>query len=140
MNQLPRILVTALIFLAASCVDPNPNPIPRVPVNFYINPDEVTYLNLNIIGGHEYLTGGVNGIVVYRLGNWEFTAFDRACSHDWDDPESRLWVEDDGITLRCQKCESLFKILDGDVITGPAKYPLRQYYTRYDGVRLRVYS
>ena len=125
--------------LAANC-GKYEHPIPKVRVDFYIYPDEVTYLNLNYIGGHEYLTGGVSGVVVYRLGNWEFTAFDRACPHDWDEDDSWIWVEPDGITLKCQKCNSLFKILDGAVISGPSKYPLKQYYTRYDGIRLRVHS
>ena len=111
-----------------------------MPVNFTIYPNEVTYLNLNYPGGHEYLTGGVNGIVVFNIDGWSFSAFDRACPHDWDDPDSWIWVEDDGITLKCQKCGSLFNILDGSVIIGPSTYPLKQYYTKYDGWKLRVHS
>jgi nitrite reductase/ring-hydroxylating ferredoxin subunit len=126
--------------LTASCGGYDNPGFPRVTVNFYVRPDEVSCLNLNYIGGHEYFTGGVDGIVVYRLGNWEFTAFDRACPYDWDTEGSWIWVEPDGITLKCQKCESLFNILDGGVITGPSKYSLKQYYTNYDGMRLRVHS
>jgi nitrite reductase/ring-hydroxylating ferredoxin subunit len=139
LNLKSFILLGLFCCLGASC-DRNDNPIPKVPVNFYINPNDVLYLNLNYIGGHEYFTGGVSGVVVYRLGDWEFTAFDRACPHDWDEDDSWIWVEPDGITLRCQKCQSLFNILDGGLITGPSKYPLRQYYTRFDGMRLRVHS
>jgi nitrite reductase/ring-hydroxylating ferredoxin subunit len=111
-----------------------------VRVDFYIYPNDVTYLNLNYPGGSEYLTGGVSGIIVFNIDGWSFSAFDRACPHDWDDPESWLLVEPDGITIKCQKCGSLFNILDGSVITGPSKYRLRQYYTKYDGVRLYVSS
>jgi nitrite reductase/ring-hydroxylating ferredoxin subunit len=126
--------------LVISCEKPY-NPIPQVYVNFYVYPNDVFYINLNYYGGHEYFTGGVNGVVVYRLGEWEFTAFDRACPYDWDDPEEpKVAVEDDGITLRCEKCKSLFNILDGGVITGPATYPLKQYYSKYDGMRLRVHN
>jgi len=139
LNLKSFILLGLFCCLGASCYR-NDNPIPKVPVNFYINPNDVLYLNLNYIGGHEYFTGGVSGVVVYRLGDWEFTAFDRACPHDWDEDDSWIWVEPDGITLRCQKCQSLFNILDGGLITGPSKYPLRQYYTRFDGMRLRVHS
>ena len=110
-------------------------------VDFPVYPNDVMYVDLNYYGGHMYFTGGVNGIVVYRLGEWEFTAFDRACPHDWDDPdEPRVVVEEDGITLRCEKCQTLYNILNGSVITGPSRYPLRQYYTRFDGVRLTVRS
>jgi nitrite reductase/ring-hydroxylating ferredoxin subunit len=109
-------------------------------VNFPIYPNDVSYLDLNYIGGHMYLTGGVNGIVVYRIDQWSFSAFDRACPHDWDDAdEPRVSVEN-GITLKCPKCGSLYSILDGNVILGPSKYILKQYYTEYDGWSLRVHN
>jgi nitrite reductase/ring-hydroxylating ferredoxin subunit len=115
--------------------------MPKVPVNFTIYPNDATYLDLNYFGGHMYFTGGVNGIVVYRVNEYSFTAFDRACPYDWDDKsEPRVSVEDDGITLRCEKCGSMFGILDGGIIKGPAKYPLKQYKINYDGMRLRVHS
>ena len=139
MKQLARIFLGILLCLLIGC-GKNENPIPKVYVNFWIYPNDVSYLDLNYYGGHMYFTGGVSGIVVYRLGDWEFTAFDRACPYDWDHEDSWIWVEPDGITLRCQRCNSLFNILDGGVITGPAKFPLRQYYTKFDGMRLRVHS
>ncbi|MCL2167542.1 MAG: hypothetical protein FWH59_00270 [Lentimicrobiaceae bacterium] len=118
--------------------------MPKVYVNFSIYPNDVMYLDLNYDGGHMYFTGGVNrkGIVVYRIGElMGFSAFDRSCPYDWDDADApRVSVENDGITLRCEKCSTLYNILDGSVITGSSKYPLRQYYTEYDGVRLRVHS
>ena len=139
MRQSARIFLGFFLCLITGCGD-NVSPIPKVYVNFYIQPNSVSYIDLNYIGGHMYFTGGVNGVVVYRLGDWEFTAFDRACPHDWEDPEAYVIVEDDGITLRCRKCQSLFNILDGGVITGPSRYILRQYYTKFDGMRLRVHS
>jgi len=140
--SLKFIFFGIILCMAGSCGKPkNPIPKPNPPLNFYIYPNEVTYYDLNYYGGHMYFTGGVNGVVVYRLGEWEFTAFDRACPYDWDDSDApRVAVEDDGITLRCEKCKSLFNILDGGVISGPAEYPLRQYYTAFDGMRLRVRS
>jgi len=139
LKQVARFLFVLFFCLAANCGKEHPT-IPRVDVDFYIYPDEVSYLNLNYIGGHEYVTGGVSGIVVFRIDNWEFSAFDRACPHDWDEPDSWIWVEPDGITLKCQKCGSMFNILDGTVILGISKYPLKQYYTQYDGVKLRVHN
>ena len=132
--------ITLLFCILISCGDKHPT-LPNVPVNFYIYPNNIDYINLNYYGGHEYFTGGVNGIIVYRLGEWEFTAFDRACPHDWDDPTApRVSVEDDGITLRCERCTSLYNILDGGIISGPSKYTLKRYQTNYDGMRLRVHN
>ena len=87
-----------------------------------------------------YFTGGFQGVVVYRIGEWEFAAFDRACPYDWDHEDSWIWVEDNGIILRCERCGSQFNILDGGVVSGPSRFPLRRYYTKFDGMRLRVHS
>ena len=115
--------------------------LPGVQVSFTIFPNDVAYYELTLYGGHMYFTGGVNGVVVYRLNEWDFTAFDRACPFDWDDEEEpRVSVENDGITLKCEKCGSMFNILDGGVIKGPSRYALKRYYTNYDGMRLRIHS
>ena len=140
MKLIPRIILVLFFCLGASC-GKNPNPIPNVYVDFWIYPDDVMYVNLNYYGGHEEVTGGVNGIVVYRIDQNSFSAFDRACPYDWDDiDEPRVEVEKDGITLRCKKCKTMYNILDGGVISGPSKYPLKQYYTFYDGWRLRIHN
>jgi len=139
MKNIARIILAFIFCLGASC-GRNPNPIPNVYVDFWIYPDDVRYVNLNYYGGHEEVTGGVNGIVVYRIDQNSFSAFDRACPHDWDAPEEPRVVVEDGIFLRCELCNSLYNILDGSVISGPSKYPLKQYYTFYDGWRLRIHN
>ena len=128
------------LLLLMSCDDINHPTIPYKKVDFTIYPNDVMYYKLNTYGGYEYFTGGVNGIVVYRLDEWSFYAFDRACSYDWENPDSWMWVHPNGIMLIDSCCGSVFNILDGTVVSGPARYPLRQYYTRYDGWQLRVYN
>jgi hypothetical protein len=119
----------------------NDNPIPPVPVDFTIYPNEVIYLDLNYDGGHMYFTGGVNGIVVYRISEMlGFSAFDRACPYDWENKEAYLVVNESGIILECRQCGTLYNILDGSVIKGSSKYPLKQYYSKYDGMRLRIHN
>jgi len=141
MKHFFRIFLAVIFFFVLGCEGYKHPNIPNVSVNFWIYPNDVSYLDLNYYGGHMYFTGGVNGIVVYRLNDAEFRAFDRACPHDWDDEdEPRISVEPDGITLKCEKCGSIFNILDGGVITGPAEFTLKQYHTKYDGMRLRVHS
>ena len=138
-----RIIVVALLvsmLFIMSCDDINHPTIPYKKVDFIIYPNDVMYYKLNTYGGYEYFTGGVNGIVVYRLDEWSFYAFDRACSYDWENPDSWLWVHPNGIRLIDSGCGSVFNILDGSVVSGPARYELRQYYTRYDGWQLRVYN
>ena len=132
------ILTIAVLFVR--CGGYEHETIPNVRVNFTIYPDDVTYYNLNFIGGYEYFTGGVAGIIVYRIDMSTFIAFDRACPYDWEEPEAWLWVEESGLTICDQHCGSRFNILDGSVINGPARFPLKYYKTNYDGRRLRIHS
>ena len=114
--------------------------IPNVRVNFTIYPDNVNYYNLNYIGGHEYFTGGVAGIIVYRIDMTTFVAYDRACPHDWEDPKAWLVVDESGLLIVDEHCGSRFNILDGSIIDGPSQFNLKCYKTSYDGRRLRIYN
>jgi len=130
-----------LLFLPLffSCDVPD-NPIPRVHVDFIIYPNDAIYYNLNNYGGYEYLTGGVNGIIVYRLDEWTFFAYDRACPYDFEEHDSWLYVDEDGLRMVDSLCGSTYNILDGSVLSGPSRWPARKYNCRFDGMRLRVYS
>ncbi len=134
------IITFSILTLLAGCDYYNHPTIPNTSVDFTIYPNDAMYYRLNTYGGYEFFTGGVNGIIVYRLSEWDFVAFDRACSHDWTKHGSWLYVAPDGLRLVDSLCGSTFNILDGNVLGGPAIYPCRRYNTRYDGVRLRVYS
>lgn len=136
-------LFIALLFVSAVLLTGCPvpyNPVPNTHVDFTIYPNDVMYYKLNTYGGYEYFTGGVNGIVIYRLDEWTFLAYDRACPYDWEEPDSRLFVAPDGLRLVDSLCGSTYNILDGGVLSGPATYPARRYNTRYDGMKLRVYN
>lgn len=132
------LLIVAVFFSA--CEGYEHETIPNVKVNFTIYPDNVNYRGLNFVGGHEYLTGGVQGIIVYRVDSYTFVAYDRACPYDWEEDDSWLCVDESGILITDSLCGSLFNILDGSVISGPSKYHLKFYKTMYDGRRLRIYN
>ncbi len=134
------ILICLALPLLTCCDMYNHPTIPNASLDFVIYPNDVLYYKLNTYGGYEYFTGGVNGIIVYRLDEWTFFAYDRACSHDWWEQDSWLWVAPDGLRLVDSLCGSTYNILDGTVLTGPATYPCRKYNCRYDGARLRIYS
>ena len=134
------LLVVSLLVLFTSCKNTYHPTIPYKKVDFTIYPNDVMYYRLNTYGGYEYFTGGIGGVVVYRLDEWTFYAYDRSCSYDWEEGDSWVWVHPNCIMLIDSLCGSTYNILDGNVISGPAKWPLRSYYTRYDGVRLRVYN
>lgn len=140
-RQIVKLLfLIVMVLLCCGCKDIYHETIPYKHVDFTIYPNDPMYWRLNTYGGYEYFTGGVSGIVIYRLDEWNFYAYDRACSHDWEKVDSWIWVHPNGIMLVDSLCGSTFNILDGSVIYGPARLPLRQYYTVYDGAQLRVYS
>lgn len=141
MHRVQYICMWLLIaILYSGCGGYEHETIPTVKVNIMIYPDDITYAGLNYIGGHEYLTGGVAGIVVYRLDWTTFMAYDRACPYDWEDQDAWIKVDESGIILVDEHCTSRFSILDGAVIKGPAQYPLKFYKTTYDGKRLHIYN
>lgn len=134
-------ILICLILPLLVCCDKYRHPtIPYAHVDFFIYPNDAGYHRLNTSGGYEYFTGGVSGIIVYRLDNMTFYAYDRACPYDWEEAGSWLWVDPSGLLMVDSLCGSTFNILDGSVVKGPAIYPARKYNTRFDGMRLRVYS
>lgn len=129
-----------LLFFNSRCTPPAHQTIPYREVDFTIYPNSVQYADLTHYGGHVYLTGGVCGIVVYRVNETDFVAYDRACPYDWQDNATRLEVDESGLLLVHPDCGSTFNILDGSVIRGPAVYPLKRYRCYYDGFALRIYN
>lgn len=144
MKQWCHSLLLSLLFVVVTlffgCDGYKHATIPEVDVNFTIYPNDASYAALNHIGGYMYFTGGVAGIIVYRLDGGTFLAYDRACPYDWEDRDAWIIVESSGLTLTDEHCHSRFNILDGGVIDGPSQFPLKCYKTRYDGMILRVYN
>ncbi|MFZ4401820.1 MAG: hypothetical protein ACOYO1_17455 [Bacteroidales bacterium] len=120
-----------------SCSKDETATIPYVYVNFYIQPNSTLYQKLTTIGGWEYLTGGYNGIVVYRASQDEFVAFDRACPYDYKNG-CRIVVESSFTTTIDSCCGSRFLLTDGSPFKGPATVSLKQYKAIYDGNNLHI--
>ena len=138
--QVKKLFLFLLLLPLFSGCRVDPSPIPHVSVDFYIYPNDAMYYRLNSYGGYEYFTGGVNGIIVYRLDEWTFFAYDRACPYDFEEHESWLCVAPDGLRMVDSLCGSTYNILDGTVLSGPSHWPARQYKCRFDGMRLHVYN
>lgn len=139
-----RILFSSILFslliATISCGDYVHPTIPNVHVDFNIYPGDPNYSALIHNGGYMYFTGGVNGIIVYRVDSQTFVAYDRACPYDWENQDAWIRMEDNGLILGDTCCGSRFNILDGIPINGPSELPLKYYKTTFDGIRLRIYS
>lgn len=149
----------ALLPFAHSCKEypQNPNrPVLPYPITIY--PNTMQYYELNFVSGWIYITSDVEstsrGIIVYRQSETEFLAFDRmppnepdACT-DSHSITTRLVVDIPFVVDRCNN--AYYNILNGQIIIrepdmvpnfpidGTVVFPLIQYHTFYDGVKLVI--
>ena len=134
-------LVLTILLVVVSCDKQTPHEtIPNVAVDIYIDVNSTLYVQLNTIGGWLYLTGGYKGILVYRVSDEEFVAYDRTCPYDPYVTESRLEMDMGNLIVIDTVCKSKFVILDGSIIEGPATVPMKRYRTTYDGSILHIYN
>ena len=135
----------------------NPNrPILPNPITIY--PNTMQYQDLNFISGWAYITSDIEstsrGIIVYRMSDTEFLAYDRippnepdACT-DSHGNTTRLVVDFPFVVDLCNN--AYYNILNGQIIIatpdkipdfpteGTIVYPLIQYHTLYDGSKLTI--
>jgi len=135
-KYLSLTILFLLIAVLVACDKEDWNPVPLVEVDFRINL-EFQYIELNSPGGWVNVFGGFGGIVIYRISIDQFTAFDRACPLHPYDINARVTVDNPPLA-KCPVCESEFLLLDGSVILGPARHPLRPYRTFFNNPFLSV--
>lgn len=139
MQKIAKYIFFGILLLSVLRCEKDTHPVPNVYVNIYIDVSSTQYIELNSIGGWLYLTGGYNGLIVYRRSLEEFMAFDRACPYH---PTSSPAIEVDasGMIAECSDCGSKYLLYDGTVIEGPASLPLKAYRTIFDGIHLHIYN
>ena len=158
-SKLHLLILIALLPLLHGCQKYPENPHrPLLPYPITIYPNTMQYKDLNFISGWAYITSDVEstsrGIIVYRVSNNEFLAYDRippnepdACT-DSHGNTTRMVVDFPFVVDRCNN--AYYNILNGQIIVrepdmipnfptdGTAVYPLIQYHTSYDGSRLTI--
>ena len=129
------LLVVGLFFLSCGGVV---DTIPHTKVNFTI---PIYATNLIHVGGHEYFTGGISGIVVYSVDMSYFCVYDRACPFDWEHGGYVIFDPAD-LQLKCEICGSTFNILNGyPMSNSTSNYFLKSYRSSLiDDSRLHVYN
>ena len=133
------LLATAVIMLFSNCERNQGEIIPYVRVDIYKD----IYTDLAMLGPLQsiIMTGGVNGIILFRDSENNYQAYDRTCT---------LWPEHDAAVIpdvnfdgvyQCPECESQYLVLnDGQVINGPARYSLVAYRTVLTGSILHIFN
>lgn len=115
------------------------NEIPDVYVDIYVYVTDPAFSPLNAISGHQYFTGGSQGIVVFRKSQNEFMAYDRHCTFNVSESNA-VAVDASGLLMTDSKCSSKFLTTDGSPNQGPAVNPLKRYQTAFDGTVLHIYN
>ena len=131
----PLLLLTTVL---VSCrKDSSENRVPYVYVNIQLYPNSLDFIP---VSGWVYSTGGNRGIVIYRMTEDQFFAFDRTCPYDPENLAARIRVETTGISVIDTICGSRFLLTDGIPFAGPSRSPLLQYRTSYDGEQLFIFN
>ena len=125
------LLSSLTLILFVSC-SKNQNIVPYVYVDQYINISLPSYSSLNYIGGWTYITGGSRGIIIYRQSYDQFSAYDRHCTYNADNPCGKATVDSTNTFVECSCDSSRYQLFDGLVIQGPATYSLKNYRTNFD--------
>ena len=134
------ILLLTAVVLAPGCKKEQRGGVPLTPIDISINVNNPAYADVSVPGGWIYLSGGSQGLIVYRASTDNFVVMDRHCPYQ---PAEfcRVFVDDTEIMARDTACcQSAFSIVDGTVIQGPAALNLQRYNTTFNGTILRIYN
>ncbi|MCF8456249.1 MAG: hypothetical protein K9H62_09995 [Bacteroidales bacterium] len=114
--------------------------VDSVYVNFTIAVFDPEYAALLVPGNSITVIGGANGILIYRISDTDFAAYDRTCTYPVEE-NCQVKVDNSGVfAVDTLCCKSKYLLLDGSVVRGPATYPLKSYRTSFDGTYLRVFN
>lgn len=145
----------AFLLLPASCLNNKNDVIPNVYVDFTMDiSGDILFRDLSAIGNSVIITYKTNnwgyssagydssGIIVYRALEDEFNAYDRTCPNDYVNSGLVEKVNiTDGIYAVCPKCNTTYALAAyGSPVSGPGRYPLKNYKTSFDGRYVRVWN
>ena len=140
-RRYPRILWVGFLpfLLCQSKCNDSDQFIPYVPVDFEINIDLPAYIDLSVPSGHIAVSGGSQGLILYRYTLDQFVALDRHATADIP-AGCQVQVEEDGLILTDPCSNAQWLIIDGSVVDGDASLPLHRYATAWTPPILRVYN
>lgn len=129
-----------LLSLVGCTRDLSDDPIPIIPfVDVVINLNLPEYLSLRTDGGNKELsTGGVRGLIIYRVSATSYIAYERNCSYHPNEACATVNVHSSGFFMVDPCCSSNFSFTDGTPTGGPAWRPLQRYRTQLNGTTLTI--
>lgn len=134
------LYIITILILFLGCTKEEDQNIPLVRVDTTIYTNNPSFNAISVPGTWTYINGGSRGIIIYRVSNEEFKAYDRHCTYDSGNSCALVSVDGTNITGVDDCCGSTFILTDGSVTQGPASLPLKQYQTSFDGAVLRIFN
>jgi hypothetical protein len=131
----------AILFLLIGCQpDLSDDPIPFIPfTEIVINLSFPEYASLRTDGGYKEInSGGIRGIIIYRISETSYNAFERNCSFHPNDACATVNIHNSGLYLTDPCCGSTFNFSDGNPSGGIAWRPLRRYRTQVTSFTLSI--
>ncbi len=136
-SKLRKIFIISLIFISFVGCDKYDDGIPNVSFKITLHLDT----ELSTLGHMQArkIQGGVNGIIIFRMADAEFNAYERTCPYE---PEKNCQVDfnEGDLFATCQCCGSEFDLIYGDLREGPSKWPLKKYRTSISNSFLTIYN
>jgi len=135
-----RNCILIIIILIFSCNNKD-DYIQDVYVNEIIPLSLPEYSDVLIPGNSIFVTGGVEGIIIYHGVGDDYKVYDRNCSYEPSLACSYIDSVNSGIAY-CGCCPSVFDINNsGEPINAPALLPLKQYNWSLDNNNiLRIFN
>lgn len=135
------IVFLSMVWTALSCnSDLQDDVIPLTPFDeIQLNMTLPSYSALLSTGGYKTInTGGVRGIILYRISTSSVVAFERNCSYQPLNACATVDIHSSGLYMHDACCGSSFRWDDGTPTGGPAWRPLVQYATNLNGSVLTI--
>ena len=131
--EYPLLWVLIAVFFSCEQEEVDAPKIPSqnfTPVVLYLNNPEMRPLR-SVAGGLRITNGGYNGLLVYRVSENSFRAYDGNCPHYPKTECSALKI--DGLQAICDCDESAFNLITGESLNhNHTKTPLVGYPLHYD--------
>ncbi len=131
-KNIKQSLVLLIIILSAiSCVKEPAENFPYASVNVTVNLISFPIgIGTAVVCPNSTNQGALGkGIILYNAGSYgevNYIAYSALCTY-YPKDTSTIVINPDLNTAHCPKCKTEYFLLDGSVLNGPSKWPLKQY-------------
>ena len=117
-----------------SCKKKNTHPnLPDIRVDETVWLDNPENINLKMVGGIKLISGGLNGIVIYRLSENTYLAYENTCPHLYNYKSKCARLNKNSSTIIMCPCDkSKFSLIDGSSLSETTEVPLKRYDVTYN--------